>query len=94
MIITASKEVKNFKKWNKLILLDGKKLANKITKQIRDRSIDITRSFGFKPGLVVILVGENSASEVYVRNKRLVAEKVGFESYERKLDLREIFFEC
>ncbi len=70
-----------------MILLDGKKLANKITKQIRDRSIDITRSFGFKPGLVVILVGENSASEVYVRNKRLVAEKVGFESYERKLDL-------
>ena len=58
------------------IILDGKTLANKITNEI---SVKVSK-LDKKPKLAVIIVGNNPASEIYVRNKQLKAESIGFES--------------
>ena len=58
------------------VILDGKKLAEKITQQIKEEVSNIEK----KPKLAVILVGNNPASEIYVRNKQKKAEYLGFES--------------
>ena len=57
-------------------LLDGKKLRDKILAELKLK-ID---KFEKKPTLVVILVGENSASKIYVNNKKKTAEKLGINS--------------
>jgi methylenetetrahydrofolate dehydrogenase (NADP+)/methenyltetrahydrofolate cyclohydrolase len=61
-------------------LIDGKKIAGDllldIKKEISDREKDGIR----KPCLAVILIGDNPASEVYVRNKKIACEKVGIKS--------------
>ena len=62
-------------------IIDGKKIADglqaKLAKQISALSI--------KPGLAVILVGDDPASAVYVRNKIKACEQVGIESYEHRM---------
>ena len=55
------------------IILDGKKLRDKILDNLKDK----VASFKIKPKLVVILVGEDSASKIYVENKRKFAQKTG-----------------
>jgi methylenetetrahydrofolate dehydrogenase (NADP+)/methenyltetrahydrofolate cyclohydrolase len=61
-------------------LIDGKKIAGDllldIQKEISDRENDGIR----RPCLAVILIGDNPASEVYVRNKKIACEKVGIKS--------------
>ena len=59
-----------------MILLDGKSLANKIKHNIREETKHLER----KPKLVVILVGEDPASLVYVKNKVQACASVGFSS--------------
>lgn len=61
-------------------IIDGKAISAQIRSEIRD---EITES-GIKPGLAVILVGDDPASAVYVRNKKKACEEVGIysESYE------------
>ena len=57
-------------------ILDGKKLRDKILEELK---VKIDR-FEIKPTLVVILVGENPASKIYVNNKKKTAEKLGINS--------------
>ena len=57
-------------------ILDGKNLAKKITEDIKKQVENLEK----KPKLAVILVGNNSASEIYVRNKQKKALELGFES--------------
>ncbi len=57
-------------------ILDGKKLKEKISEDLK-RKLD---KFPIKPTLVVILVGENPASKIYVNNKKKTAEKLGINS--------------
>ena len=57
-------------------LIDGKKLAEKVRKNLK-KEID---GFKKKPELVVILVGENPSSQIYVRNKIRYAKEVGIKS--------------
>lgn len=57
-------------------ILDGKNLAKKITEDIKKQ----VENLGKKPKLAVILVGNNPASEIYVRNKQKKALELGFES--------------
>lgn len=57
-------------------LLDGKKLAEELQEKLK---IEIAAS-GLTPHLVVLLVGNNPASEIYVRNKEKAAKKVGITS--------------
>jgi methylenetetrahydrofolate dehydrogenase (NADP+)/methenyltetrahydrofolate cyclohydrolase len=59
-------------------ILDGKAIAVDLRQQIKSR-VDKRIAEGLRrPGLAVILVGENPASQVYVRNKRKSCEEVGF----------------
>ena len=60
-------------------LLDGKKLAGKMQAEMKLR-VDHLREKGKIPGLTVLLVGEDKASQVYVRNKERQAEAVGIKS--------------
>lgn len=57
-------------------ILDGKKLRDKIIENLKAK-VD---NFDEKPTLVVILVGENPASKIYVNNKKKMAEKIGIHS--------------
>lgn len=61
-------------------LLDGKALAATIEARLRDDAAALAREAGHPPGLAVILVGNDPASEVYVRNKARTAEELGFRS--------------
>jgi len=60
-------------------LLDGNALSKKIRSEIAARSA-IATAKGVRPGLAVIVVGDNPASQVYVRNKVKACEEVGFHS--------------
>ena len=59
-----------------MMILDGKAVSNKILSDLKNK-ID---EKNIKAHLVVILVGNNPASQVYVRNKKLAAEKIGIKS--------------
>ena len=67
-------------------IIDGKKIAGellqKLKEEISQRKIDGVRS----PCLAVLLIGDNPASEVYVRNKKIACEKIGIKSI--SVDLR------
>ena len=60
-------------------IIDGKELSKKLKEQMKDRVAQM-RQQGNVPKLVVVLVGNNSASEVYVRNKHKACGEVGIES--------------
>jgi len=61
-------------------VLDGKALAARVTDDVRARVAARVASGASAPGLAVVLVGENAASAVYVRNKRRTTEAVGMRS--------------
>ena len=50
-------------------ILDGQALAARIREEIAPKAAAFTRRRGRPPGLAIVLVGHNPASEVYVRNK-------------------------
>ena len=58
------------------MILDGKAVSLKVLDKVKERVTGLS----VKPHLVVVLVGENPASKIYVRNKKLAAEKVGIKS--------------
>ena len=61
-------------------VLDGKAIAAHIREQVKQRVKALREGGERQPGLAVVLVGENPASQVYVRNKRKACEEVGFHS--------------
>ena len=61
-------------------IIDGKALAAKLQGQLTEKTVKLKEETGLVPGLVVILVGENPASQVYVRNKERSAIAAGFQS--------------
>lgn len=63
------------------MLIDGKKLAQEIKEDIKEK----VKRMGFRPGLAVVLVGEDPASKIYVRFKEKACEAVGF--YSKKIVL-------
>ena len=62
-------------------ILDGKALAAKVTDEVRAAVATRVARGRPAPGLAVVLVGENAASQVYVRNKRKTTEGVGMLSF-------------
>jgi methylenetetrahydrofolate dehydrogenase (NADP+)/methenyltetrahydrofolate cyclohydrolase len=60
-------------------IIDGKAIAAAIRQEIREE-VEHLKSRGICPGLVVILVGEDPASQVYVRNKAKACEELGYRS--------------
>ena len=65
--------------------IDGKAFAATLRGEIATAVAAVKSAHGFTPGLAVILVGEDPASEVYVRNKGIACREAGFESFEYKL---------
>lgn len=66
-------------------LIDGKQLAANMVEQIATDTQQFLNEHGVQPGLAVVLVGDDPASEVYVRNKGRRAKEAGFISIEHKL---------
>lgn len=60
------------------IILDGKALAKKVRENLK-YEVDILKSKGIYPKLAVIMVGDDSSSKIYVRNKSRACEEIGIE---------------
>ena len=69
-----------------MILLDGKATAATIRAEIRKEVVGLEAKYGRKPGLAVVLVGEDPASQVYVRNKERACEDCGIKSIPHRLE--------
>lgn len=67
-------------------IIDGKGFSQKLRSRIASTVAEIRTSKGIVPGLAVILVGQDPASEVYVRNKAKQTSEVGMESFKYILD--------
>src|SRR5436305_1422698 len=62
------------------LLLDGKQLAQTMQAELAAEVADFTQQTGTKPGLAAVLVGNDDASQRYVRNKRKACDQVGMQS--------------
>ncbi|MGB1515819.1 MAG: bifunctional methylenetetrahydrofolate dehydrogenase/methenyltetrahydrofolate cyclohydrolase FolD [Paracoccaceae bacterium] len=67
-------------------IIDGKAFAAKVRGQVAEHVTRIKEENGITPGLAVVLVGEDPASQVYVRSKGKQTVEAGMNSYEYKLD--------
>ena len=66
-------------------IIDGKAFAATIRAQVAQETAAFREKTGIQPGLAVVLVGKDPASEVYVRNKGIQAKEAGFNSLEYRL---------
>ena len=62
-------------------IIDGKLISAQIREEITEKVKEYNAKTGKLPGLAVVIVGENPASQVYVRNKKKACEQVGFNSW-------------
>ncbi len=70
-----------------MLILDGKLVAKAVKSGVAEMALAFEKKVGRKPGLGVIIVGDDPASHVYVRNKEIACASVNFHS--EKLDLAE-----
>jgi methylenetetrahydrofolate dehydrogenase (NADP+)/methenyltetrahydrofolate cyclohydrolase len=66
-------------------IIDGKAFAERLRRRIGEAVAEIRRARGEAPGLAVVLVGEDPASQVYVRNKGAQTKEAGMNSFEHRL---------
>jgi len=66
-------------------VIDGKAIAAALRARVAEATADVRRVHDFQPGLAVVLVGEDPASAVYVRNKGKATTEAGLRSLEYKL---------
>ena len=69
-----------------MVKIDGKAFSQVILEKIREEHNQLKEKYGKQAGLVVVIVGNNPASQVYVRNKMKACENVGFYSENIELD--------
>ena len=67
-------------------IIDGKAFAADVRGQVAGHVARLKAEHGITPGLAVVLVGEDPASQVYVRSKGKQTVEVGMASFEHKLD--------
>ncbi len=67
-------------------ILDGKGIAMTIRQEVAARVCAFRERHGISPKLVAVLVGQDPASQVYVRNKEIACQKAGLDSHVLKLD--------
>jgi len=65
--------------------IDGKAMAAELSADTSAATAELVRKSGIKPGLAVVIIGEDPASQVYVRNKKRTAEACGFNSVQHSL---------
>ncbi len=75
------------------MILDGKALSSSLRAELKKKSLRFCEITGHKPALAVILVGNNPASEVYVRNKEKAASEVGFDCIDVRYPSDVVFSE-
>lgn len=68
-------------------VIDGKAFAAKVRGQVGEHVTRLKADHGITPGLAVVLVGEDPASQVYVRSKGKMTLEVGMNSFEHKLEI-------
>ena len=68
-------------------IIDGKAFAITVRAKVADHVARLKEEHNLTPGLAVILVGQDPASQVYVRNKHKAALEVGMNSFEYKLPI-------
>ena len=66
--------------------IDGKTKAAQLADSITRETAKLLDEHGIRPGLAVVIIGEDPASQVYVRNKKRTAESCGFHSVQHTLD--------
>jgi methylenetetrahydrofolate dehydrogenase (NADP+)/methenyltetrahydrofolate cyclohydrolase len=66
-------------------IIDGKTISADLRGKVTDAVHRLRRDRGIVPGLAVVLVGDNPASEVYVRNKSKAVTEAGMQAFDRKL---------
>jgi methylenetetrahydrofolate dehydrogenase (NADP+)/methenyltetrahydrofolate cyclohydrolase len=66
-------------------IIDGKKISEEIKKEVKEETRRLKETKGIVPGLAVILVGENPASQSYVRSKGKACDEMGFYSITENL---------
>lgn len=66
-------------------IIDGKTVSASVKQKVADECAELFKTTGKKPGLAVIIVGDDPASKVYVNNKKKACELVGFLSKEYAL---------
>jgi methylenetetrahydrofolate dehydrogenase (NADP+)/methenyltetrahydrofolate cyclohydrolase len=65
--------------------IDGKAKAAELSEKITAETASLLAEHGIKPGLAVVIIGEDPASQIYVRNKKRTAEACGFHSVQHSL---------
>ena len=66
-------------------LIDGNLLSTQLREQVKLKTDELKRDFGLTPGLAVILVGDDPASQVYVNSKSQLAKEAGIRSVDYRL---------
>ncbi|HEY4613583.1 MAG TPA: tetrahydrofolate dehydrogenase/cyclohydrolase catalytic domain-containing protein, partial [Bacteroidota bacterium] len=66
-------------------IIDGKKIAEEIRNEVKAETEQLKKTKGITPGLAFILVGENPASQVYVKMKGKACEEMGFYSITERM---------
>ena len=76
------------------MIIDGKKIAETLRQKLKKEIVEIKSSFKSVPGLTVILVGEDPASKIYVRNKEKFSKEIGINSevikYPENIEEKEV----
>ncbi|MBI5643016.1 MAG: bifunctional methylenetetrahydrofolate dehydrogenase/methenyltetrahydrofolate cyclohydrolase FolD [Deltaproteobacteria bacterium] len=67
------------------LIIDGKKISAEVRAELKNEVVYLIENKGITPGLAVVLVGENPASKVYVRNKTKACEEAGIRSFQHTL---------
>ena len=68
-------------------VIDGKEFSARVRSKVAEGVAKLVDAHGIKPGLAVVLVGEDPASQVYVRSKGKQTVEAGMNSYEHRLDV-------
>ena len=63
------------------VIIDGKAVAKEVQQQIKEKVEGLERRWGMMPGLAVVLVGDDPASHIYIRNKEKACKEVGIKSF-------------
>jgi methylenetetrahydrofolate dehydrogenase (NADP+)/methenyltetrahydrofolate cyclohydrolase len=66
-------------------LLDGKRVAGEVRREVKERVGQFLEQHGYAPGLATVLIGEDSASHVYVNTKEKACREVGIHSFGYRL---------
>ena len=67
-------------------IIDGRKIAAQVRAEVREQVEELKRTHGIVPGLAVVLVGNRTDSQTYVRMKKRAANEVGFRSVDCLFD--------